>query len=101
MKNERRVITYSTIGLVSLAIGLILSLINTGFGVHSGAILIWILFLGITIFAIPTILLFLSIYNIRTLGQEKSKVKTYSISITSILGLGLLITSITISVLMK
>ena len=101
MKEETKSIIYSSIGLISLAAGLLLGLINTGFGVHSGEFLIWLLFLVITIFVLPLVFFLLSIYALRTLGQGKTKIKTYSIAVMSILGAGLVVTTITTLVFMN
>jgi|GEM_PF-6412564 len=92
MKKEKRAIIFSTIGLISLAIGLLLSSFPVVFGVSSpGLMIIWQLVRGIIVFAVPTPLFFLSIYAIKTLGREKSKIRTYSIAVTTLLGLGLFI----------
>ncbi len=91
-EQSKRTIIYSTSGLISLVTGLLLSLINTSFGVHSGEILIWTLFLFIVIVIIPTVLFIKSILSISKLEPEKTKIRLYSITLTSMLGVGLTIT---------
>ena len=88
----KRAIKYSTSGLISLVTGLLLSLINTSFGVHSGEILIWILFLSIIILGIPTVFFIKSILILSKAERERTKARLYSITLTSVLGVGLTIT---------
>jgi hypothetical protein len=83
---DKKPITYPVIGLLSLIVGLII--INAGLNVHSGEIFLWLIGIFGFILLVPIILLFKSI-QILTIRMKdvKSKVKTYTLILTVLLGL--------------
>ena len=95
IKINRKGIYYPVLGLTSILISYLVAISSTGLNVHSGEIFIWILIL-LTLGVIVPIMLFVKSLEIVRfkLGQEESKVKTYSILLTYCLGIilgGLLI----------
>ena len=80
-------IYYPVLGIISILTSYLIGISSTGLNVHSGKIFIWVLILLTLGVIVPTILFVKSLEIVRyKLGQEKSKIKTYSVVLTYSLG---------------
>lgn len=87
IKIDRKGIYYPALGLTSILTAYLIGISSTGLNVHSGEIFIWILVLLTLGIIVPIILFVKSLEIVRyKLGQEKSKIKAYSIVLTYSLG---------------
>lgn len=83
-------ITYPIIGLISIAITYIFAHTSTGLNVHSGEIFIWLaMLLGLGIM-LPAALLIKSLKTIQFKLREPSVIRTYSVILTTVLGVTLM-----------
>jgi hypothetical protein len=82
----RNAIVYPLSGLLSLVVGLVI--ITSGLNVHSGEIFLWLIGIFGFLLVFPILLLAKSIQVLAIkMRHEESKIKTYTLILTVLLGL--------------